>query len=80
MNGPRGHEGLRQPLEDWVALAIESRPDVMLMDIRMLRLDRIEATRRIVADPRCRGTRVIVLAEVLALRQKHTHRSRAWAG
>jgi DNA-binding NarL/FixJ family response regulator len=46
---------------DAVALAVETRPDVVLMDIRMPRLDGLEATTRIVADPTLSGTKVLVL-------------------
>jgi DNA-binding NarL/FixJ family response regulator len=44
-----------------VALAREHRPAIVLMDVRMPRLDGLEATARITADPALAGTRVVVL-------------------
>ncbi|GAA1583069.1 response regulator transcription factor [Streptomyces globosus] len=49
-----GHEAL--------ALARERLPDVALVDIRMPRMDGIEATRRIAADPALSGVHVVMLS------------------
>jgi DNA-binding NarL/FixJ family response regulator len=47
--------------EEATRLASELAPDVVLMDIRMPGLDGLSATRRIVADERSVGVRVVIL-------------------
>jgi DNA-binding NarL/FixJ family response regulator len=47
--------------EEAVRLAERSRPDVMLMDIRMPVLDGIEATRRIAAQPGLASVHVVIV-------------------
>jgi DNA-binding NarL/FixJ family response regulator len=47
--------------DEAVRLAAELTPDVMLMDIRMPGVDGLSATRRIAADDRSAGVRVVIL-------------------
>ena len=52
-----GHEvvGEARDGDEAVALAERARPELVMMDVKMPRLDGIEAARRIVARGRCRS-------------------------
>jgi DNA-binding NarL/FixJ family response regulator len=47
--------------EEALTVARETRPDVVLMDVSMPRLGGVEATKRIAADERLEGVRVLIL-------------------
>ena len=47
--------------DEAVRLALQHRPDVVLMDIRMPGVDGLTATRRIAADDRLSGIKIVIL-------------------
>ncbi|HZK50558.1 MAG TPA: response regulator transcription factor, partial [Actinomycetota bacterium] len=47
--------------DEAIDLASQAKPDVILMDIRMPKLDGIETTRRIAGDDRLAGVKVVIL-------------------
>jgi DNA-binding NarL/FixJ family response regulator len=47
--------------EEAISVALETHPDVVLMDIRMPLLDGVQATKRMAADARLEDVRVLIL-------------------
>ena len=69
----KGHETLEAATgEDGVRLALEHRPDLILMDIQLPGINGIEALRRIRADGALEGVPVIAIsASVMPEDQRH---------
>jgi DNA-binding NarL/FixJ family response regulator len=53
--------GVASDGDEAIAVALQERPDVVLMDIRMPCTDGLQATRRITAEERLADTRVLIL-------------------
>ncbi|SEG85884.1 DNA-binding response regulator, NarL/FixJ family, contains REC and HTH domains [Nonomuraea solani] len=58
-----GMECVGEAADGWAALGLirQSRPDVLLLDIRMPGMDGLATLRAIAGDPELRGTRIVVV-------------------
>lgn len=63
--------------EEALRLARERHPDLMLLDVRMPRMDGVEVCRRLKADPTTAGIRIVILT---AFAQDHMRREAEGVG